>query len=297
MYGLASSAARIAGPSLAGILIALTGPATVLAVDAATYGVSVLALSRLTLPRAARPADRGSLLQDMADGWQELRSRTWLWVTTLQFAFFNLITWAPWMLLGQVMGHAYLGAAAWGAILAAQGAGVMVGGLCCLGRRPSRPLVVATIAMFLYALPDTSMAMHAAAPWVAATAFACGVGSAVALTFYSAAQQQQVPADMQARISALTTFPNFGIGVLGYVIDGPLSAAIGVTAVFGIGAVYGVLSAAAVLAFPSIRAVRWQEGPGHAGIGVSAPAPAPPMQPNSTDFEICLDKTLTRDTS
>ena len=36
----------------------------------------------------------------------------------MQFAFFNLITWAPWMVLGPVLGRAYLGGAAvWGAIM------------------------------------------------------------------------------------------------------------------------------------------------------------------------------------
>ena len=80
-------------------------------------------------------AARRVLLADMAEGWAEFRSRTWLWAVTVQFAFFNLITWAPWMLLGPVMGRAYLGGAAvWGAIMAVQGAGAIVAGL--LSPRP-----------------------------------------------------------------------------------------------------------------------------------------------------------------
>jgi hypothetical protein len=95
---------------------------------------------------AANPAARRTLWHDMAEGWAEFRSRTWLWATTLQFAFFNLITWAPWMLLGPVMGRAYLGGAAvWGAIMGVQGAGAITAGLLSLGRRPRRPIVVATI--------------------------------------------------------------------------------------------------------------------------------------------------------
>ena len=130
----------------------------------------------------------------MAEGWAEFRSRTWLWVITVQFAFFNLITWAPWMLLGPVMGRAYLGGAAvWGAIMAVQGAGAIAAGLLCLGRRPRRPMVVATIGTFCYALPDIPMALHASAAWVAAAAFCCGAGSAVSGTFFGTALQQQVP--------------------------------------------------------------------------------------------------------
>ena len=61
LYGLASSVTGIGGPALGGVLVALAGPATVVAVDSATYGVSVLALSLLRFPPAgvrsqAKPA-------------------------------------------------------------------------------------------------------------------------------------------------------------------------------------------------------------------------------------------------
>ena len=69
--------------------------------------------------------------------------------------------------------------------------------------------------------------------------------------------QQQVPPDKLARVSSLSLFPAYGIGVIGYAVDGPLAAAIGPAAVFGVGAVYGLLSSAVVLTLPSIRAVTW----------------------------------------
>jgi MFS family permease len=268
LYGLATSATRITGPALGGVLVALAGPTVVVAADAASYAVSVLALSLLRLPGAAAgtpagtstQAARRSLRRDVAEGWADFRSRTWLWVVTVQFAFFNLITWAPWMLLGPVMGRAYLGGpAVWGTIMAVQGAGAIAAGLLCLGRRPHRPMVVATIGTFCYALPDIPMALHAAAPWVAAAAFACGAGSALSGTFFGTTLQQQVPADRLARVSSLTLFPAYGIGVIGYAVDGPLAAALGTTVVFAVGAAYGLLSSAAVLALPAVRAVRWRD--------------------------------------
>jgi len=103
------------------------------------------------------------------------------------------------------------------------------------------------------------MALHASAPWVAAAAFSCGAGSATFATFFGTAMQQQVPPDMLARVSSLTLFPAYGIGVIGYAIDGPLAAAVGPSAVFGVGAVYGLLSSAAVLALRSVRSVRWHD--------------------------------------
>ena len=269
LYGLATSATRIAGPALGGVLVALAGPAVVVAVDAASYLASVLALSLLMMPRPKK-ADGGqvttgdrarrTLFFDMAEGWSDFRSRSWLWVVTVQFAFFNLITWAPWMLLGPVEGHAYLGGAAvWGAIMAAQGAGAIAAGLASLGRRPGRPMVIATIGTLCYALPDIPMAVHAAAVWVGAAAFACGAGAAVSNTFFGTALQQQVPPGRLARINSLTMFPAYGVGVIGYAIDGPLASVVGAPLVFGVGAVYGLASSAIVLALPSVRNIRWRE--------------------------------------
>ena len=283
LYGLAGSATRIAGPALGGVLVAVAGSAVVVAVDAATYAVSVLALSLLQLPSAGRgtagtpgtePPARSTLRADVAEGWADFRSRTWVWSTTVQFAFFNLITWAPWMLLGAVEGRAYLGGAAvWGAIMAVQGAGAITAGLLCLGRRPGRPMVVATIGTFFYALPDIPMAFHATAPWVAVAAFGCGAGSAVFATFEGTAMQQQIPPERLARVTSLAMFPSYGIGVIGYAVDGPLSAAVGPAVVFGVGAVYGLLSSAVMLAIPSVRAVRWLDQP-------PTPEPKPAQSPS-----------------
>jgi MFS family permease len=263
LYGLASSATRIAGPALGGVLVALAGPAVVVTADAASYAVSVLALSLLRVPGPVPGQDREArrtLWRDMAEGWADFRSRAWLWVVTVQFAFFNLITWAPWMLLGPVEGRAYLGGAAvWGVIMAVQGAGAITAGLLALGRRPRRPMVIATIGTFCYALPDLPMALHATAVWVAAAAFCCGAGSATSGIFFSTAMQQQVPPGMLARVSSLSLFPAYGIGVIGYAIDGPLAAAFGPAAVFGVGAAYGLLSSAVVLTLRSIRGVTWAD--------------------------------------
>jgi MFS family permease len=267
LYGLATSVTRIAGPALSGLLVAFAGPAVVVAADAASYLASVLALSLLQLPPAepAEPAEPGGrgrriLFSDIAEGWSGFRSRNWLWVVTVQFAFFNLITWAPWMLLGPVEGRSYLGGAAvWGAIMAVQGAGAIVAGLLSLGRRPRRPMVIATIGTFCYALPDIPMALHATAPWVGAAAFACGAGAALSNTFFGTTLQQQVPPEMLARISSLTLFPAYGVGVIGYAIDGPLAGLLGARTVFGVGAAYGLLSSAVVLTLPSVRALRWRD--------------------------------------
>jgi MFS transporter len=267
LYGLAQSATRIIGPSLAGLVVALAGPGVVIAVDAASYGVSVAALALLRPPlRAAPPAPapvappRRSLLREAGEGWAEFRSRTWLWVTTLQFALFNLITWGPYLLLGPVLARAYLGGArAWGLVMAAGGAGAVLGGLSALGRRPRRPLVVAILATFGYPAPCFLLALHAAVGAVAAGAFAAGIASALFNTYWTTTLQQQVPADRVSRASSFSTFGGFGVGMFGLVIAGPVAAIAGPGRVLGAGAVWAVLSSLVVLSLPSIRAITWSD--------------------------------------
>jgi hypothetical protein len=84
---------------------------------------------------------------------------------------------------------------------------------------------------------------------------------------------------MLARVSSLTLFPAYGIGVIGYAIDGPLAGAIGPQAVFGVGAAYGLLSSAVVLTLPSVRALRWRERDHEAGAGLDPSDPSDPMSP------------------
>jgi Major Facilitator Superfamily len=257
LLGLARSAAGIAGPALAGLLVAVAGPAVVVAIDAASYGVSVIALGGLRLSRARHRSGR-SLLRDMADGWTEFRSRAWLWVTTVQFALFNLITRAPYLVLGPVLAQDYLGGArAWGLVMAANGAGAILGGLTALGRRPRRPLVVATLATFGFPVPCLLLAWRAPVGAVAAGALAAGVASALFSTFWTTTLQQQVPPDRLSRASSFSTFGAFGPGPLGLAIAGPAAALAGPGRVLGLGAAWAVLSTLVVLALPSIRSITW----------------------------------------
>ena len=173
LIGLASYTARIGGPALAGILVAAVSPAVVIAIDAASFGASVLSLALLRMPPARAAA--ASPLRDLADGWAAFRTRPWLWLTTLQYTLFNLFTWAPYLLLGPVLARDYLGGArAWGLIVTALAAGSVGASLALVGRRPRRPLVVSTAGAFGYPLPCLLLALHAPLIPVAAAALAAG---------------------------------------------------------------------------------------------------------------------------
>jgi MFS family permease len=176
LLAVAKPAAQVAGPTLAGILIAATSPAMVVAVDAASYAVSAAALAMLRFPYMDKSRSR-SLLSDLSAGWAEFSAHSWLLAGTIQFALFNLLTWGPYLVLGPVLARDYLGgASAWGAILACYGGGAILGGLLALGRRPRHPLAIANLATLGFPLPPLALALHLPVIAVAGGALLAGLG-------------------------------------------------------------------------------------------------------------------------
>ncbi|HEY2576549.1 MAG TPA: MFS transporter [Streptosporangiaceae bacterium] len=264
LFAMAQPAAQVAGPALAGLLIAVAAPATVIAVDGATYAVSALALSLLRFPSSARfPSARPpSLLRELREGWAEFTAHTWLWAGTVQFALFNLITWGPYLVLGPVLARQYLGGPrAWGVIMACHGGGAIIGGLLALGRRPRRPLLVSTLTTFGFALPPLTLALHLPLAAVAVSAFLASLGSALGGAIETTVTQQRVPSDALARVGAFNMVGAFAFGPIAFTAAGPVAAVLGARAVLGFGAAWAALGTAVVAAVPSVRRITWLPQP------------------------------------
>ncbi|MFD8083822.1 MFS transporter [Kitasatospora sp. NPDC059722] len=259
LLGMARSVATVAGPALAGVITAVWGPAVVLAADAATYGVGAFALYRLRLAGAAPAGGRESLLADLRAGWSEFGSRPWLWITTAHMGLFNLLVWAPFLILGPLTAQRELGGArAWGAVMAVYGVGAVLGGLLMLGRRPARPLAVATVATLGWALPSAALAGGAALPWVVAGALVAGVGSAVCGTLYGTTMQRWVPPEALGRVTSFGALGAFALGPVGLAAAGPLAGRLGTGTVLALGALWQLGAAVAVLAVPAVRRRPWE---------------------------------------
>ena len=257
LIAVAQPAAQVAGPALAGILIAATSPAAAVAADAASYAVSAVALAMLRFPGTRRHRSR-SVLRDLADGWAEFSARAWLWVATIQFALFNLLTWGPYLVLGPVLARDYLGGArTWGAIVACYGGGAILGGLLALGRRPRRPLVVANLATLGFPLPPLALALHLPAVAVAAGALLAGLGSALGSALAATVQQHLVPPQVLSRVGAFNLVGAFAFGPVAFAAAGPVAAVVGPRAVLGFGAAWAVFGTLVVFAVPSVRHLTW----------------------------------------
>jgi MFS family permease len=256
LLGVAQAAARIAGPALAGVLIAVSRPAAVIAVDAASFGISLAALALLRVPPAAVPAH--SPWRDLAQGWAEFRSQSWLWITTVQFALFNLFTWAPFLLLTPILARAYLGGArGYGIVQASLAGGAIATGLLLVGRRPSRPLVIATIGTFGYGVPRLALALRLPLAAVAAAAALAGAGSATSSAYSATVLQQRVPPALLGRVSAIDLTGAYALGAAGYAVIGPLTDIVGAGRLLAFAAAYATLSSAVILTLSPIRRTRW----------------------------------------
>ncbi|WP_424530817.1 MFS transporter [Sphaerisporangium viridialbum] len=252
LAGLAQSMASVGGPAIAGVLVAVAGSGVVVALDAGTYAVSLLALTLLRVSARVASAPKTGAVRE---GWEQFRSRTWLWVTTLQFTLFNLLVWAPFLVLGPVVAQERLGGArGWGLIMALYGAGAVAGGLSMMGgRMPRRPLVVATVATFGWALPSGAIAAGLPTALIAGAALVAGAGSAVSGALYATTNQRHVPPGVLARITSLTTMGAFALGPIGLAAAGPVASAAGVAALLGFGAIWQVAAGAIVLGIPDVR--------------------------------------------
>jgi MFS family permease len=253
LRGIANSTGAVLGPSLAGVIVALGGAGWAIAIDAATYAVSAACLWRLAIPRRG-PAEASSLLAQLKVGWQEFRSRTWLWLIVAQFATFNAVCFGPFMVLGAVVAHDQLGGAgAWGAILAALGVGSVLGGITAIRLRPGRPLVIAEIGVAFFAAPIALLALPAATALIAVAAGIAGFGLSVFGTLWETTVQHHIPPAVLSRVSSYDWFGSVAFVPLGYLIAGPVAGLIGVRTLLLIAAAWAVASCVAVLLSRDVR--------------------------------------------
>jgi len=256
LRGVSQAAGTIIGPAIAGVLVASVGPGWAIAVDAASFGVSAGSLALLRLPLHV-PLAPQSFVRDLRDGWDEFRSRTWLWVSVLSAGVVGNVFTPAFAVLGSTIAkHQLGGASVWAAILSAQGAGAVFGGLLILRRRPKRPLVGSSLAWGLLAVPYIMLALLAPPAAIAAGAFVGGCGLAIGQSLWDTTLQRNIPERSLSRVSAYDMFGSLAFNPVGFALMGPIALAIGNRATLLIAAGWFAGSSIALASLPSIRAIR-----------------------------------------
>jgi predicted MFS family arabinose efflux permease len=254
---VARSAAMLAGPATAGLIVTAAGPGWALGVDAVTFAVSaaLLALMRAAALREGAPVS--GIFAQLLEGWREFSSRTWLWVMVVQSLVFHMLVVAPVFTLGVIIAARELGGAgAWSAILVAFGAGSLAGGAIAMHIRPRRPLVTAMLAMTGVAPHVALLAASAPAVAVIATAPLGGIALALFATLWDTTLQREVPAHVLSRVSAYEWLGSIAGFPLGYAIVGPLALVFGVHGALWLSVAVLLAATMVVVAMPSVRSVR-----------------------------------------
>jgi MFS family permease len=255
LMSVSRSCALVAGPALAGLIVAGPGPGWAFAVDAATFAVSSVSLALLRLPAGTIRVARRSMPAEIRCGWLEVRSRPWVWVTIARFSVTNLAI-APVFVLGPfVVEDALGGAEAWGLIATCSGVGAMLGDAAALRLEPRRPLVAGGLAVSLWALEPAFLAgpLPTAAIAVAAAAGFAGMSFSNALWF--TALQERIPREALSRVSSFDWLGSLVFQQAGYIVAGPLAAAIGTSAtLLASAAVQASACIGGALAAPDLRA-------------------------------------------
>ena len=265
--------AFITGSATGGALVALSGSGWAFAVDAVLFGLGAALLARIRLPGKARLVAT-SILTDLREGWTEFRSRTWLWVVVVQFAFVNAAWSGSTSALGPVVADDTIGRAAWGLVLAALTAGMVVGGLFALRWQWDRPLLIGTVAVFLEVPFLLVLGLEPRTAPLLVAAFVAGVGLETFGVAWDVSMQSNIPADRLSRVYAYDWFGSLVFIPVGLILAGPLSALVGVDAtIVGAGVVIAV-SIAITLLVPSVRNLR-RVDVGSTPVGISSRSPTP----------------------
>jgi Transmembrane secretion effector len=249
------SGGEIAGPVLAGVLIATVGPGWALAVDAVSFAASAAFLARLRLPeRVVREA--GSFVADLREGWGMFRSLTWVWTFVLAAGVGNML-WGAWSALGPVVADRDLGgAAAWGTVLGAMGIGALIGSVAAVRVRPRRPLILAAATYSFFILPLLCLAARAPVAVVALGAMFGGVGMMLGNSVWESTLMREVPDEWLSRVSAYDWFGSLAFQPLGLAIWGPIAALIGLYPSLWVAGGLLVVTNVSLLSVPAIRQLR-----------------------------------------
>jgi predicted MFS family arabinose efflux permease len=253
LRGIAFAGGYVAGPALAGVLVAAAGPGVAILVDAASFGASALLLARVRTDRRAVTRPRQRLLADLREGLAEVRSRTWVWAMIAAMSLVNMLA-ASFSVLGPLVAKRALGgAAAWASILSARAIGGVFGSLTALRFSPRRPLLGVTLALLTMPLPVLLLAAPAPLAVIAASAAVAGVGTMMADTLWETTLQRQVPGHARSRVSSCDWLGSLALQPLGYLLVAPLADAVGVPATLCLCAALQLAVAGTLLAVSDIR--------------------------------------------
>jgi predicted MFS family arabinose efflux permease len=225
-----SLAQYLVGPLAGGVIVAATGTAWAFGLDAISFVISAGCLAAMhPLPRPAGPA--APMLEGIREGLRYCRSQAWLWWSMIAVGIGNLACIVPLaifqpLLVRQVF-HA--GPAALGVMYAASGTGGVLSSLYA-GRRPAPRRRVAAIWAG-WSGAGLAAAGMGLAPWLWLAVVFAGLawgGVTYGNVLWFPLMQQEVPANLLGRASAVDWMLSLALAPAGTIAGGAVAALAGV---------------------------------------------------------------------
>ena len=249
-------ALRLAGPAAAGGLIALGGTGTAFLVDAATFGVSAIALVMLRTPRV-QASKRAPVFTEIREGFSYVRQHVWLWGTFGAATIAYLLFMGPVEVLLPHIVKVELGgsAGALGLVFAFGGLGSVVAAVW-VGRHglPRRIITLIYVCWTLSTLAIAGYGLGTSLWQLIIPSIVFNLLESVGTIGWMTLKQRHVPPELLGRVSSLDWLISIGLVPLSFALTGPAAALFGErTTLVGAG-VLGALATMAAFFLPGMRA-------------------------------------------
>lgn len=255
MNSASFNAARIVGPSVAGVLIARVGLFAGFMLNALAFIVSIVALTRIPArPPSPRTATT-TVVQEIAEGIAyALRTAAVRFILSVQviisFCVFNFSVYVP-LLARDVLG---LGSEGFGLLMTFLGIGAITAGLS-LGAIGARRLPLRFIAAAAGGACAGLVGLAAVRSFWPAAALLAGVGltGTFVVTSCNTSLQLMAPDALRGRVMSLYTLLSGGVFPIGAFMIGWISEAWGVSTAFAFNGVLGLLALVAINYLPAMK--------------------------------------------
>jgi MFS family permease len=248
--------ARMVGPAVGGVAIAAFGTGGAFLFDAASFGLSAVALGAMSSRPLVTRETGTSAFAEVAEGFRFVRSQTWLWGTLTAAAITLLCFYGPWEVLVPFVVKNELGGSArdLGFVFGAGGLGAVLSSLVLAQR--SLPRRHITFMYGAWTVSGFAIVGYGVATeiWHAmlAALFAGGLGNA-GMIVWMTQMQTRVPRALLGRVSSLDWFISLGLIPVSFALTGPIAAAAGARETL---VAAGVLSGVITLAFLFLPGMR-----------------------------------------
>lgn len=257
LTGITNTVSQFAGPAVATGLVLGLGAGWAFALDALTFLVSAAFLLRVTPRPRGEVLPRTSMLRELGDGWRAVRERDWVLAIVAAASLVVLLVVGPLTTLGPAAADALHGQAAiYGWLMAAFGAGTLVGSVVAVRWRPEHPLRTSQALMVLYSGAVAIFALGAPLALALAAFVVGGFAIGVFMVFWETALAEHIPPHLLSRVGSFDWLGSMALVPVAYLVAGPLGESLGASEVLLAGALAGTLVELCVLLVPGVWSLK-----------------------------------------